>query len=318
MRRQPISVMLTLAAACAPQDPPAPVAAAPSEEHPSPAPEPPTPAARADAPPDAGSPSAPEGGARPPGPPPPPAVTVESITVRDEPRAYTLVIPGTYAPTRSYPLVLAFHGDGGGGAAMRGAFPIDTFVGEEALVVYPSGQHGAWDLYSAPAANADLAFVEELVGHLAARFTLDRGRVFAAGFSSGGFLVNQLACRRPALLRGIAALAGGAPAEPNDPAASRWPNGWVRCAGQTEGVAALIVHGTADGVVPFAGGEFAGRYWAYVNDCATERAPVEPSPCEAFTRCPEGKQVTFCAVDALDHRIWGEAARSAWSFFSAL
>ena len=73
--------------------------------------------------------------------------------------------------------------------------------------------------------------------------------VFALGMSSGAFMANQMACRKPALFRGIVSHSGGSPDEPQSSHGS-WGGDFVQCNGQTSGVAAMIIHGTADTTVP--------------------------------------------------------------------
>ncbi|HUQ03641.1 MAG TPA: hypothetical protein VM261_14185, partial [Kofleriaceae bacterium] len=151
----------------------------------------------------------------PPAPPPPPVigVTAETIDVAGTPRSFVLAAPSPASSVKA--LVLVLHGDGGDGAAMRGAFPLDDASGSAAVVAYPSGTDRSWDLYSPAADNRDLPFLEALVDSLTTRFGIEPGHVFASGFSSGAFMVSQLACRRPTLLRAIAPHSGGAPSEPN-------------------------------------------------------------------------------------------------------
>ena len=254
-------------------------------------------------------------------PPPPPElqvnVTNEVIDVNGLERLYTLVAPKEPG-TAVRPLVLAFHGDGGNGAAMHAAYPIEKVAGDSAIIVYPRGLGGGWDLYTPPASNKDNAFIDLLIAQLQVRFAIDTTRIFAMGFSSGAFFSSQLACRKPTLLRGILVIGGGAPQEPNDPAASSWPNGYTKCAGQTSGVAAMVIHGEADGVVTVGSGEFAAKYWAYVDGCSDARATATPAPCEQHQGCPAAMPVTFCKIPGLGHEIWGPSLTVGWGFFTSL
>jgi polyhydroxybutyrate depolymerase len=244
-------------------------------------------------------------------------VTRESLVINGIPRWFMLAVPGTYAAARSYPLVLVLHGDGGDGAAMRAALPFDDTSGNDAIVAYPTAKSAGWDLYAPADSNEDFAYVLAVIESLEGRFNLDSQRVFATGFSSGAFMANQLACRTT-LLRGIASHGGGAPDEPQDPNAATWPNGYAKCANQSAGVAALIVHGIDDNVVSYPSGEYAASYWSYVNGCASGRAATIPAPCERQSACPADKPVVFCAIAGLGHSIWPEAAKTDWSFFSSL
>jgi polyhydroxybutyrate depolymerase len=247
-------------------------------------------------------------------------VTTETVTVLGVPRTFVLAAPSTYAAATAYPLVLVLHGDGGDGASMRGAAPFDDVSAQNAFVAYPTGSNNGWDLYTPMDRNADAQFIVALVASLSPRFNVDPGRVFATGFSSGAFMVNQMACRRPGLFRGIAPQSGGAPSEPQDPAASLWGEGFTHCAGQTmgSGPAAMVVHGTVDGTVVYESGEHTANYWAFVNGCATTRSADATPECVRHDACPNGKPVVFCPIANLGHSLWGSASTAMWSFFKSL
>jgi polyhydroxybutyrate depolymerase len=248
-------------------------------------------------------------------PPPPLSVTTEAIVVGAFTREMVVVAPAK--PTAAaYPLVLVFHGDGASGPTMRAAYPFEEASGVAAIVVYPSGRNGKWDLYRPEATNEDFAFLDALLANLRSRFTIDR--VFAAGFSSGAFFVNQIACRRSGLLKGIAVNAGGAPAEPQDPNATSWPNGTTKCANQSSGVAAIVIHGGADDVVATASGDHDAKYWADVNGCERTREPTAPPPCNQHLACPQGLPVVYCEIPGLGHSLWTGGVSSAWAFFQSL
>ena len=250
--------------------------------------------------------------------PPPPATTVteESVDVAGKTRPFVLATPTTYTPTKTYPVVFVLHGDGGDGPTMRAAFPFDDWSGQSAVVVYPSGTSG-WNLYDPADTDPDLVYLAAIVDALGKRLTIDPARVFGIGFSSGAFMLNQVACRRPGLFRAIVPHSGGAPNEPRDPTASRWENDYTRCANQTlgSGPAVLVVHGTADRTVTFDSGDFTAKYWAFINGCQSTRSPYTP-PCLVHDQCPAGRPVVFCPIDNLDHAVWTDAGKTAWQFFS--
>ena len=244
-------------------------------------------------------------------------VTEETLDVLGNTRSFVLATPSTYAPDKTYPLVVVLHGDGGNGPSMRAAFPFDALSQQAAFVAYPTGTNG-WNLYDPADTNPDLSFLVALVDSLATRFTIDQGRVFGIGFSSGAFMLNQVGCRRPPLFRAIVPHSGGAPNEPRDPTASRWENNYTRCANQTmgSGPSVLVVHGTADTAVTFDSGDFAAKYWAFINGCKSTRSmKTTPPPCVLHDECPAGKTVAFCPIEALGHTVWTDAAKAAWHFF---
>lgn len=248
-------------------------------------------------------------------PPPPDLLSREQVTAAGRARTYGLRLPRGYDAKTAYPLVFVFHGDGEDGFSLYGYFKFQEASGDAAILVYPSGEGATWDLYTPADRNKDIAFVEAMLAQLAGRYSVDRARVFASGWSNGGFFVNQLACRRSALLRGAASSSGGAPYEPESPN-DKWPNGFTRCPNQAP-VPYLAIHGLADGTVEPSGGEFSAAYWAYVNGCAGTRAVSAP-PCEAYAGCKPGRPTTYCPIPGMGHQIWPQAAKVQWDFFKAL
>ena len=244
--------------------------------------------------------------------------TTERLDVEGTSREYELAVPKTMDAEKAYPLVLVFHGDGGTGPGMRQFHMFDAVSGDEAIVAYPTGIGAAWDISSPSSTNADMKFVDALVSELSTKYRVDSTRIFGTGYSSGGFLVNKIACRKTGFFRGIVSHAGGAPYEDQDPDATQWPSGYTKCAGQTGGVAALVVHGDADTAVTPDSGDFSAVYWAALNGCQDARTDTTPAPCQKYEGCPTDKPVLWCLVPGLGHTVWENGATEGWAFMKAL
>lgn len=236
-------------------------------------------------------------------------VSHEAVDVAGKPRTYVLVAPSSPEPGRAYPVVLVLHGDGGSSESFHRGFPFEEASGDRAVLAYPDAPAG-WDLETTTD-NRDVAFLTSLVDALAVRFTIDRSRVFAAGYSRGGFFANVMACQKSGFFRAISSSAGGAPYHQ----AESFPNGYPKCPGQAP-TATVALHGTLDFGVTLDSGKFSAAYWAYVNGCETTQ--IEPTgydECTAYRRCPAGKAVAFCEVGGLGHWVWNRAAEASWTFF---
>jgi polyhydroxybutyrate depolymerase len=245
----------------------------------------------------------------------------ETLVVDGTTRTYVLAVPKARDAARALPLVLVFHGDGGDGPGMRTHHTFDAASGAEAIVAYPTGSKGdsAWDLYEPLATNKDMKFVEALVSTLATKQRVDPTRVFGVGYSSGAYLLNQLACRKNGFLRGMVVHAGGAPTEPLDPEAGVWPANHTRCKGQLAapegGVATLAVMGDADDPE---GGAYVASYWAVMNGCKDTTVGTTPSPCMKYEGCPIDRPVTSCLIPGLGHAIWQNGVKEGWAFIKKL
>lgn len=173
-----------------------------------------------------------------------------SFEIGGQTRNVTFTIPaGLDAPA---PLVLVLHGVFEDGTRMRDEVTrqrFDTFADRFGFVVaYPSAHDGLWDIGEGQGAvnlnprRDDIAFLDRVIDEAATRAPIDRRRVFAAGFSMGGMMSYSLACKRPGLIRAIATVAMPLPQVFADDCRAAPPAG------------VLLLHGTDDPIVPYAGG----------------------------------------------------------------
>lgn len=233
-----------------------------------------------------------------------------TIDVGGRSRLYVLIEPTTLVPDKQYPLVLVYHGDGGTALGMHDAWPWEEATGTDAILAYPDGIGSTWELERTKD-NKDVAFAVALIEDIAKKKSIDRSRIFATGYSSGGFMANVLACHKPGLLRAIASNAGGAPYNQLE----KWPNGYPKCPGQKP-TATLALHGERDYGVTIDSGRFSAEYWAYVNGCKLDEMETTGyQECRVYRGCPEGKAVGFCDIPTLGHWVWDRAAEASWTFF---
>lgn len=199
----------------------------------------------------------------------------ETLDVTGSMRSYVIAVPSGLDGVTPVPLILGFHGFNGTGDGASNYFGLTG--SEAAIYVYPQalplpGQMGGvgWDMDEA---GVDVAFMDALVVALGDAHCLDSSRVFAAGHSHGASFSNHLGCYRPQIFRGIAPVAGGGP--------------WAGpCA--SEGVAAMLIHGTNDVDVPVSTGMSSRDHWLMANGCAgASSMPVNPAPCVAYAGCSE-------------------------------
>ncbi len=170
-------------------------------------------------------------------------------------RTYQTYIPKVLP--RSAPLVLVMHGSGESATQIR----IGTGYGFERLadqhgfaVVYPNSASFDWndcskvgDFKANGAEVDDVGFLTALVDKLITEHRLDHSRVFATGVSAGGFMSLRLALEAPARFRAVAAVAASVPTPDNFKC--------THAAAGTGATSVMIMNGTDDPLVPFAGGE---------------------------------------------------------------
>tara|TARA_B100001121_G_scaffold143243_1_gene125294 strand:- start:58 stop:921 length:864 start_codon:yes stop_codon:yes gene_type:complete len=121
-------------------------------------------------------------------------------------RNYLIYIPDSYDSEIDYPLVFLFHGFGGiASEFINTADMRDLAESKNFIVVYPqglnlpgdSGSH--WNSSKPSSDNKsnidDIGFIENLIDQLLIDYpVIDNKRVYAAGYSNGGFMSYYLAC----------------------------------------------------------------------------------------------------------------------------
>ena len=232
----------------------------------------------------------------------------QGIDVAGTHRTYELYVPADYDSTRAYPIVFAFHGDGGTGAGLRSSFHLEAASSGQAFIVYPDGTGKTWHNDTLPTLTPDIAFIDAIVDSLVASHCVDSARVFATGMSRGAYFANQLVCRSRTTFRAVASHSGGGPF---GVANSEWDGqGHLKC---NATLSALQVQGLADSVVPPSEGYKPRDFWRAKNNCAATTSAYGTSPCVGYDSCDRPE--VWCAIPGLGHQLWSNAATVTWSFF---
>lgn len=248
--------------------------------------------------------------------PRPVEITTESMQFEGVARTYVFAKPKAFDAAKSYPLVFSFHGNPGSAEGQAGSLPFDSVSQGEALIVYPGAIDGNWDLYTPTDMNADMNFIKALIDEVATKVpAIDKKRVYAYGYSGGGFFITQFACRFAGVFKAIALNSGGGPDEEQMGFPKR-ANGCFICPGGP--IATLVIHGEADNEVDVASGLFTATCFASTNSCGDTLTPSEPTPCETTDGCPAATPVKRCILPGIGHGWWDQGLKVSWSFFKSL
>jgi polyhydroxybutyrate depolymerase len=216
----------------------------------------------------------------------------------------TVLLDAPAAPAdRPLPLIIAFHGFRGDPAELRAGTKLDELaLREQVVVAYPTGRDDVfllgtrgrgWDLR--PDQTTDREFVRRLLDRLEADRCIDRQRVYATGFSNGGFLTSLLGCQ---LADRFAALA---------PVAGAFDLGG--CA-PADAVPILFLYGSSDTVVPPDRIRTGVDWWVARNHCG---APDVTDGCTRWKGCAAA--VAACEGTQA-HRWPSDATERIWRFFA--
>lgn len=180
------------------------------------------------------------------------SLTKGEIEVAGVRRAYRTYVPKDLP--KAAPLVLVMHGSGEGPQSIRTGtgYAFERLADQHGFaVVYPKSFAFDWndcsrigdkELNGVRADDAGFlaAMVDKLVGELG----VDPARVFAAGVSNGGSMAMRLALEQPTRYRAVAAVVANVPAPQN-----------FECKPAAQATSVMIMNGTEDPLVPYAGGE---------------------------------------------------------------
>jgi poly(3-hydroxybutyrate) depolymerase len=201
-----------------------------------------------------------------------------TIDVGGRPRSYYLLPSSKSGPV---PLVLSFHGYGGSGQRNMNDLSPEAASHGAAVHVFPDGVAQPWRQNARGwdarwNESADIAFVLALIEEAKAKHCIDEQRIYAVGFSWGGWMAMRVACALGEEIRGAVSVAGGG------------PHGL--CGGP---VKVLVAHGAADQTADLAQGRFSRDRWLDLNGCQHATAsPASLAGCVTYGGC--SKPVWWC------------------------
>ena len=234
-------------------------------------------------------------------------------------RNYLLYTPASYNEKKPSPLIVVLHGghgDAGKTADTTGFKPVADEEGF--LVLYPEAVDKHWnDGRKTTASNTDdVAFIGVLIDHVAKQRHIDIQRVYVTGLSNGGMMTQRLACESPQRFAAFASVIANLPVSMKAVCKPGQP------------VAIMLINGTDDPLMPYAGGEIKKgrriglggtvvsvretvRFWADNNHCqgngdTTNLPDKDPNDDTRinkthFTDCYSGSEVVFYSIEGGGH-----------------
>ena len=188
-------------------------------------------------------------------------------------REYSIYVPASYDGTTSFPLLFNFHG-GGGVIASQIAIADMSPIADTAnfIVVYPQARQDPSDgnsfnwIPKVPGTFDDVPFISSLIDTIASIYQINQDRIYACGYSLGGDMCFELACKLNSRIAAIAPVARTMQANPDSFCSPVHPTG------------VLTILGTDDNTSPYNGITYLGteyylsaeethNYWASHNNC---------------------------------------------------
>ena len=222
-------------------------------------------------------------------------------------RRFILRLPKGYTSERSWPLVLALHGNGGSASYWDGTSgdrDIRGVLEDEAILIVAEAIGGNWRDYDAPRdtwpdrIEMELRYFEEVLSRAQRELCVDPSAIFSMGFSGGGSFSGVLGCRRTDI-RAIAA--GGAVIYFDEQNCVGRPAAWI-----TIGEGELS-----------SGREAYRDFFRDRAGCQQGSSAVEPAPCVGYEGCGQDTPVHYCQHPG--GHVWpGFGSQAMWDFFRQL
>ena len=227
---------------------------------------------------------------------------VETIRVGDIDRTYRV-----YRPTQTSArpgLVFVLHGVFGSGFGMETSTSFDAQADRLGwIAAYPDGVADGWDAFGSgptwgqhPGAD-DVAFISATIDRLEATDAVDPNRVFVTGLSRGAMMSYRLGCELSSQVAAIAPVSGNM--------ATADGSADVPCS-LSAPVSVLAIHGTADGMIPIAGGKTDILFsplvdviarWRTLDSCSgSQTAAVDGASITTSWACRGGSTVAMRVV----------------------
>ena len=199
-------------------------------------------------------------------------------------REYSIYVPASYDGTTSFPLLFNFHG-GGGDIASQIAIADMSTIADTAnfVVVYPQARQDPSDgnsfnwIPKVPGTFDDVPFISSLIDTIAINYEIDQNRIYACGYSLGGDMSFELACKLNSRIAAIAPVARTMQANPDSFCFPEHPTGVLTILGtddnnsQYNGI-------TYDGVEYYLSAAATHSYWANHNNCDVNPTMSTVSP----------------------------------------
>ncbi|MGE3544947.1 MAG: PHB depolymerase family esterase [Kofleriaceae bacterium] len=230
-----------------------------------------------------------------------------TITVTGGARTARVHVPASYDPSERTPVVINLHGRTGNGPQQAAqSHMIAKSDAEGFIAVHPEAMTSPTSWNGGPGCCDpaysddvdDIGFIRALISELDTRLCIDPNRVFAAGFSNGGYLAHRIGCElsdRVAAIGSVAGLLGVTTCAPTRP------------------VPVFDVHGTQDPLVLHSLVGQTIQYWVGRNDCTTTQTTYQEgdATCVTHRGCDRGADVVQCTITGGGHQ-WpgGEALPS--------
>ena len=221
-------------------------------------------------------------------------------------RTFSFHLPPDFDRQTPISVLLAFHGAGDTAQGMETYSGLSGLADTHGfLAVYPNGYKNSWADGRGMAAGDrvgvdDVQFVRDMINYLSAKYPIDQSKIFATGFSAGGYFVYKLACEPDGLIKGIAPVGAGFPATLDKTCQPGYPASLLLVLGNQD--PSYFGAYTQSGVFINSGAKTLTK-WSELIGCPG--GPIEDKgefiTITGYTGCREGNETNYVVLKGVGH-----------------
>ncbi len=244
----------------------------------------------------------------------------ETISYQGLARTYIVVRPDPVISNA--PALILMHAHGITPQTMANLARAGRLAHDYGVWVYlPQGENGKWNEDPSSSSTVDdVGFISKLIDDAISRDKIDQKRVYAAGYSAGGFMAERLACQLSNRIVGFVAIA----------ATLRSSLATAAQCTPAHAMPVAFMDGTSDVVVPYKGeptvqsAAAATAFWAVKNSCAATLTTTTTLPQQVkdgttvavttFTQCPAAMATSLYTINGGGH-TWPGSPYSVYTAY---
>ena len=263
--------------------------------------------------------------------------TQEQLIWQNRTRKFIAFLPQDYDPEVQMPLVINMHPFLTNAPFQMRYTKFNGIADREGvIVVYPSAIRGTWNsgtFFGVEQPTDDLGFLNALIDYMAVLYNIDTRRVYATGYSNGGYMSYTLACEASSRFAAIA------------PVASTMNPDLMDVCNPDRPMPVMAFNGTTDLLVPYEGSDVGApiddifELWRMINDCDNEPSIIDVPNINTFdntttqmfsyNNCGDRSEAILFKIDNGGHTWPGrnfpllgntsqdiQANEEIWEFFS--
>jgi len=237
-------------------------------------------------------------------------------------RSVIIQTPTEIDSSKMYPIVFAYHGNGGRNSNWINILKKFTDSGEF-IGIYPQGHKNSWNLGSESSTADDVEFTNLIINELKNYSNLNFEKIYAIGNSNGSGMVNKLAIETnhfKAIAPIVSQLMINMPLKKD-----------------TQPISILQVNGVKDNIIPINGGNGPGNHifffflksdqtWSTFFNCSkSDQKFVGENFDESginrlysFSDCDDQKEILYLRIENGAHNVlrsYSNLVNEIWNFF---